>query len=72
MNAEKQLSFNKVPGESNIVDLMTKDLDSATINKHCASIGLEYRKGRSSIASELNHLGSKVHIASFETESFQR
>ena len=69
VNAEKQLSFDKVPGESNIADLMTKDLDSATINKHCASTGLVFREGRSAVASELQHLGNKVSEREFPERS---
>ena len=54
VSAERQLEFSKVPGESNIADLMTKDLDSSTISKHCASMGLEFKEGRSALAAELN------------------
>ena len=54
VSAERELEFIRVPGQSNVADLMTKDLDSSTIHKHCASMGLKFKKGRSTLAAQLN------------------
>ena len=54
VNAEKALEYDKVAGEYNIADLMTKDLDSITMNKHCVALGMEFTEGRNLLAAKLN------------------
>ena len=48
--------LSKIPGSANPADLMTKHLDSGTMRRHMAALGLEVRDGRSVIAPSLGHL----------------
>ena len=65
--ARKLLPIHKVLGTENIADLMTKNLNAATIDKYIAMMGLKFVEGRSAIAQNLHtlveteRLGSTAH-----------
>ena len=47
------LAVEKIPGVDNPADVLTKNVDSATMNKHLQSIGLFYESGRGELAPKL-------------------
>ena len=47
------IAVEKVPGDENSSDILTKHLDSVKMNKCMKQMGFHYCEGRSSIAKEL-------------------
>ena len=50
---ERRLSLEKVPGTENAGDMMTKALDSKTLEKLAQKVGLVHLEGRPKIAPQL-------------------
>ena len=50
---DKDLTVSKVLGADNPADVLTKYVDRATMDKHLATMGLEYESGRAASAPEL-------------------
>ena len=62
--AKKIVPLNKIPGEDNTADLMTKHLAIATILRHMKKLNLIHTGGRSEAAA-------KLHLVSEFAESNQ-
>ena len=64
--AAKELRYDKIPGQSNPSDLLTKYLDKGTIEKHMAFMNCEFRDGRAAMApktiSRLSRGRRKQHL----------
>ena len=56
---KKLLEILKVPGADNVADIFTKYLGHALMEKHLASMNLEYRSGRANNAAQLHYI-SKI------------
>ena len=52
--AEKRLAYTKVLGTDNPADLMTKHLTQDVIEKHCATLGVQFPGGRAEAAPTLS------------------
>ena len=52
-NKDKDLTVSKVLGADNPADVLTKYVDRATMDKHLATMALEYESGRAASAPEL-------------------
>ena len=57
--AKKIVPLNKIPGEENGADLMTKHLAAAVIDKHIKQLNLEFREGRAAKAAKLHSLETR-------------
>ena len=51
---DKDVTAEKILGADNPADILTKHVDSATLQKHLARMGLEYEQGRAYYAPELS------------------
>ena len=51
---DKDFTAEKILGADNPADVLTKHVDSATLQKHLARMGLEYEQGRADSAPELS------------------
>ena len=58
--AKKLVPLEKIPGESNQADLMTKHLTQLMIKRHVDGLNLEFRSGRSEKAAKLHSLHSAL------------
>ena len=54
----KELEVQKVIGEENPADLLTKHVNESKRDKYCQNITLEAREGRSSISLDLQQGGA--------------
>ena len=54
--ARKDFKLSKVWGHENPADLMTKHLDSKTIQRFMTFFGIEYRGGRADSAPTISHV----------------
>ena len=62
--AKKMVPLNKIPGEENTADLMTKHLGNPVILKHMKKLGLYHTEGRAGAAAQLHSV--EVNIESAE------
>ena len=49
-----EAEYKKVDGKANTSDMLTKAVDADTINRHMATLGLEFREGRNSLTPTYN------------------
>ena len=68
--ARRQVKFGQVKGQKNLADLMAKELATAGIRKHIASIGGEFLTSRADLAAELDVL-EKVDEKEAQVNKFQ-
>ena len=53
ISARREIEFNKIPGESNTADMMTKDLTREVMEKHFSAQGLAKNRPRPQAASQV-------------------
>ena len=58
--ARREIPLNKVPGEENCADMMTKHLTSDKLNKNLCKMRIENKDGRSAKAANLHSLQEAV------------
>ena len=46
--------LEKVPGDQNVADLLTKHVDRATLCRHLSALGLVQQEGRASLAPRID------------------
>ena len=62
----------KVLGSNNVADLLTKYLDRATQDRHCASLGLDFEGGRAASAAHINvPMPPGMFAHNYDSETFQ-
>jgi len=67
-----ELEVKKVPGVDNPADLLTKNVDAATMNRHLVALGYESLTTRASTAPSLNYMAKALQaIMGEESESYE-
>ena len=66
--AEKRLAYSKVLGTDNPADLMTKHLTQDVIEKHCATLRVQFLGGRAETAPTLSTIMQRKAIWELDNE----